>query len=51
MTTKPRKSWASLANTIEIGREGRVTAFGKSALDIARINKRDAILKLFGVES
>ena len=29
----------------------RVTAFGKSALDIARTNKRAAILKLFGDEA
>ena len=29
----------------------RVTSFGKSALDIARTNKRAAILKLFGDEA
>lgn len=38
---------------VEGGAEPRkiVTSFGKSALDIARTNKRSAILRLFGEEA
>ena len=45
-----------LWNQTDVNKDGAlsypevVTAFGKSAVDIARTNKRAAILKLFGEE-
>ena len=37
---------------VEAGADPKLlTAFGKSAIDVARTNRRVAILKLFGVEA